>query len=62
MATVTSYLTHTRTQYIGSLEIARPTSKVDIITAMRRIRVSMCVCGGGVLVSGPQVCVYVYSY
>lgn len=29
-------------QFIGSLEIARPTCKIDIITAMRRIRVSMC--------------------
>ncbi|XP_064390246.1 carboxyl-terminal PDZ ligand of neuronal nitric oxide synthase protein-like isoform X2 [Halichondria panicea] len=27
-----------KAKYIGSLEIARPTSKVDIITAMRRIR------------------------
>jgi hypothetical protein len=26
-------------QFIGSLEIARPTCKIDIITAMRRIRV-----------------------
>lgn len=29
-------------QYIGSLEIPRPTCKIDIITAMRRIRVSLC--------------------
>ena len=27
-------------QFIGSLEIARPTCKIDIITAMRRIRVN----------------------
>ena len=27
-------------QFIGSLEISRPSSKLDIITAMRRIRVS----------------------
>lgn len=27
-----------KAKYIGSLEIARPTSKIDIITAMRRIR------------------------
>ena len=34
-------------QYIGSLEIPRPTCKIDIITAMRRIRVSRCEREGG---------------
>jgi carboxyl-terminal PDZ ligand of neuronal nitric oxide synthase protein len=30
-----------KAKYIGSLEISKPSSKVDIISAMRRIRVSL---------------------
>ena len=44
-------------QFIGSLEISRPTSKLDIITAMRRIRVSGC---GSTPVGVYPIRIYVY--